>query len=278
MQAVTMSKALGRLMTLMPTPWAADIAMRLIGRPRPVPVDEIEAAALATATRVHWGRNRDKAAYRWGHSSPAILMFHGWGGSAAQLGPLAQRLNESGANVIAVDFTAHGASTGSSVSFAQMIADVAETYDAFGGDYAGVVAHSAGALCMMAARHLSGLRFPRLVCLNPPVSPYPPIRALQRVVAPPRRVVDACETRILNEFQGLLPQQHDPVCYEALPGEQLLLVNDSDDRIADCSDGERILERWPGARRLVTHGLGHVGTLHDGRVAEEVISFCVRKD
>jgi pimeloyl-ACP methyl ester carboxylesterase len=269
-----MPKALGRLMTFMPTAMAANITMSLVSKPRPAAIKEAEAAALQAATRIHWGRYGEKAAYKWGNSSDVVLMFHGWGGRAAQLAQLAQRVSESGFTVIGVDFAAHGDSPGSSVSFAQMIADVTETYKTFGANYAAVVAHSAGALSMMAARRISGLGFNQLVCINPPVSPYPPIRALKRVLNPPKRVVDACEKKILGQFQGLLSQQGDPACYRQLPNEELLLVNDTNDKLVDCRDGDLILGQWPSAQRLVTQNLGHLGTLQDSRVADEVVNFC----
>lgn len=270
-----MSQLLGQLMRFIPVSIAADITLKMVGKPRPARIDPVEAAALKKANRLSWGQQ--KAAFQWGQSNSkdaVILMFHGWGGSAAQLAPLASLLNEAGYTVIAVDFTSHGQSPGSKVSFAQMIADVTESYHAFGSQYAAVIGHSAGALSLMAARHLSGLKFTKIACINPPISPYPAVNALKKVLNPPQRVVETCNQRILAQFGGLIERQGDVACYKQLTDEKLLVINDSSDKISDCDDGAEILKQWPDAERVVTDNLGHIGTLQDSLVAESVISFC----
>ena len=273
-----MSKVLGQLMTLMPTTIASNLTMRMVCKPRAARLRPAEIAAIATSKTHKWGEKLDKAAYQWPADKSGtvgkILMFHGWGGSAAQMAPLAEALVRHGHTVIAVDFTAHGGSPGHTVSFEQMIRDVTDAYNAFGNDYQAVVGHSAGGLSMMAARLISGLDFKKMVCINVPISPYPPIRALKRVLNPPRRIVDACNQRVLSQFQAVLTHQGDSACYQPQPGEQLLIITDTDDAIADSQDSAKILSRWPGAERMITRKLGHLGTLQDAAVAERVNRFC----
>lgn len=272
-----MSKALGKLMTVMPTALAVKITMGLVSKPRSVKVDEAQAKALESATQIHWGNHNKKAAYQWGDGPEVILVFHGWGGRAAQLAQLAKKLSEQNLTVIAIDFTAHGNSSGTNISFSQMIADITEAYEKFGGDCSMVVAHSAGALSMMAARYISSLHFKKIVCINAPISPYPPITALKRVLEPPRRVVDACEKIILEQFQGLLSAQYDAACYKERPDEKLLIINDTSDKITDHQDGLLILKQWPSAHRVVTNNLGHQGPLTDININNKICEFALLK-
>ncbi|HEX2076295.1 MAG TPA: alpha/beta fold hydrolase, partial [Longimicrobium sp.] len=69
-----------------------------------------DAAAGRYAFTVHDGE-REVAAWSWG-SGPVVLLAHGWGGSAADMAPLAERLQRAGYRAVLVDFPAHGRSPG----------------------------------------------------------------------------------------------------------------------------------------------------------------------
>src|SRR5688500_18860773 len=51
------------------------------------------------------------AAWSWGRG-PAVLLAHGWGGAAADMAPLAERLQAAGYRAVLFDFPAHGHSAG----------------------------------------------------------------------------------------------------------------------------------------------------------------------
>jgi pimeloyl-ACP methyl ester carboxylesterase len=53
----------------------------------------------------------------------------------------------------------------------------------------------------------------------------------------------------------------------------LLVVHDRDDRDVALADGEAIAAAWPGARLVVTDGLGHRRIVHDPEVVSEAVAF-----
>src|SRR5258706_2849691 len=90
-------------------------------------------------------KGRHLATWRWGsHSSPAVLLVHGWGGYAAQLRAFVFPLLCAGYRVIAYDQPAHGVSEGRLTGLpdlADALAEVAWHH----GQVRALVAHSLGA-------------------------------------------------------------------------------------------------------------------------------------
>jgi pimeloyl-ACP methyl ester carboxylesterase len=53
----------------------------------------------------------------------------------------------------------------------------------------------------------------------------------------------------------------------------LLVVHDRDDVTVPWLDGATIADAWPGARLMMTGGLGHRGIVRDPGVVGEVVRF-----
>ena len=53
----------------------------------------------------------------------------------------------------------------------------------------------------------------------------------------------------------------------------LLVVHDRDDRETFWSEGNALVEAWPGARLISTSGLGHRRVLREPAVIEEARQF-----
>jgi pimeloyl-ACP methyl ester carboxylesterase len=52
-----------------------------------------------------------------------------------------------------------------------------------------------------------------------------------------------------------------------------LIVHDNDDSQVDSADSEALAAAWPGARSIITSGLGHDRIVRDPRIVEEVTAF-----
>ncbi len=266
-------KLVRQAMNLMPSTLAASLIMKMVSKPIPFQTTEEQNKAQQTAKRIYWGANGQNVAYHWGNTDNLVLMFHGWGGCAAQLAPMAETLHQKGYNLLAVDFTAHGESAGKKISFEQLMNDVQTIYQKFGSSVHSVIAHSAGAMCLMAVHQLTKIHTPKAVFINAPITPYPPMEIIKRKLDPSQRLLSACDHLILSQFQGLISKQGDPGCYKPIEGMELLVVNDLTDKITKPADGETIANLWPNSQRFLTKSLGHNGPLEDNATIENIIYF-----
>ncbi|MBX3271447.1 MAG: alpha/beta fold hydrolase [Sandaracinaceae bacterium] len=129
----------------------ARFAMRSFLTPPRPPIRPDHARVLAAASRrsIRAG-GRALPGYVWG-DGPTVLLVHGWGGRAAQLGGLVAPLVGAGLSVLAFDAPAHGASPGARTHVGEMAAAVAAVLERE--RVHAVIAHSAGAIA--AARALA---------------------------------------------------------------------------------------------------------------------------
>ena len=88
---------------------AASLFLTPVRKRRPDPPLE-DPSAERYALRVREGE-LEVAAWSWG-TGPAVLLAHGWGGSAADMVPLAEELQQAGYRAVLFDFPAHGRSAG----------------------------------------------------------------------------------------------------------------------------------------------------------------------
>lgn len=240
------------------------------------PLKPEHRAALDSGQPFRFGRAMQKRAWAWG-DGPLVVLVHGWGGRAAQMTPMARALAELGFRTVVFDARGHGESPGRRIAFNHFIDDLAELHEALDGGVYAYVGHSAGALCMMAARRLRGLAARRYVCLCAPRGPYIPIDEIRLRLNPPEPVIDRCRHYYAGQFDD---QWHRLDRAEAFAWSEdrdgdsrLLLIADAADSRVDPADPECIRRVWPSAVRVTTHGLGHSGPLRDAAVIGRVGVF-----
>lgn len=206
------------------------------------------------------------AAWEWGPANaPAVLLVHGWNGRGRQLATIARALAARGYRAVTFDQPGHGASGGTLASIPRMAEAIAAVNDAIGGAEA-VVAHSLGAVAATYALS-RGLGARRAVFVAPPVSPARWIDQFSRIIGLP----DASRPRLLENVEaraGVPAAELDPLRLAPALTAELLVVHDEGDREVPLSAGAALVEAWPGARLVVTSGLGHNRILADrGAVA-----------
>lgn len=261
-----------RLLGLASPRAAAALAARIFFRtPARRPTSAAEAAVLASGNRSDLDRgDRRLATWTWGATGPAVLLVHGWGGSAAQMTPFVEALREAGIRVVAFDGPGHGESAGRSASipaFADAIARVAGAV----GPLAGVVAHSMGgpAFSLAAAR---GLDAGTAVFVGPPSDAAAWVREFARALDLSPRVEPLLRARI----EALAGERIDRLNARALgPALRmpLLVVHDRDDREVPIADGKRVAADAADGRLHATAGLGHRRILRDPGVVERTVRF-----
>jgi len=96
---------------------------------------------------------------------PRVLLVHGWTGDALQMRGLGEAVAAAGFEPVLMDLPAHGRSPGWRCTMPQIVASL-RAAEACVGPFAGIVAHSMGALATLHAM-ASGLATPRVVALAP---------------------------------------------------------------------------------------------------------------
>lgn len=208
-------------------------------------------------------------AYLWGQG-PAVMLVHGWGGSAGQLYPFVEPLVRAGFAAVAFDAPGHGSSTGSWLAIPRYAAAIARVAEQVGPLHA-IVAHSMGgpAAALALAR---GLHTTRFVQIGPPADALFWFENFARTLglsapatAAARRAIERKAGMRLSDVNARAIGQR-----LALP---LLVIHDKGDREVPWTDGAAVAAAVPGARIELTAGLGHRRILRDAGVVKQALAF-----
>jgi len=200
--------------------------------------------------------------------APAVLLAHGWNGRGRQLAAVARAIAARGYRAVAFDMPGHGASGGRLASIPTMADAIAGVDDAIGGAEA-IVAHSLGAVAATYALS-RGLSARRAVYVAPPVSPARWIDHFSRAVGLP----DAMRPRLMKNVEaraGVPAAALDPLVLAPRLAAALLVIHDEGDREVPLAAGAALADAWPGARLVVTSGLGHNRLLADPDVIATIV-------
>jgi pimeloyl-ACP methyl ester carboxylesterase len=217
-------------------------------------------------------RERPLAVYYWG-AGPTILLVHGWHGRGAQLGAFAAPLVATGYRVVAFDAPAHGRTPGRATNLPEVSEALLAVANSFPPLH-GVIAHSFGAACTLAAiRH--GLAPRRVVTMSAPAnleflmdSFAARLGISAAVMAVHRRLVEA-------QFGADLWQRLSPTGIARGLNISALLLHDEDDHDVPCRESESLARAWPNATLIRTQGLGHRRILRDPDVVARVVAFMI---
>jgi pimeloyl-ACP methyl ester carboxylesterase len=269
--------------TWMATQLSGRFSTRLSGRfadrlwftPWPVPVSE-----RGRAKQAEWLGGTEAVTFRSRHGpiagfsagyGPVILLVHGWGERAAFLGAFIQPLVDSGFRAIGIDLPGHGdTSRGTTNIFdlAHVLVDVADQL----GDIEGVVAHSMGGTVTAVAVG-DGLRPDAVAFLAPASNIDHVVEKFQTMFSLPTRAMVGLRRRIEHRFGQNV---WDRLRIQELAADfdiPALIVHDHDDTQVDLADSEALVAAWPGARSIITSGLGHDRITRDPRIVDEVTAF-----
>lgn len=209
------------------------------------------------------------SAVSWGAGRP-VLLVHGWQGRGTQLGQFVGPLVRSGRQVIAVDAPGHGDSPVgwfTPVAFADALLGVKEQFGALDG----IVAHSMGAVAVMAAVR-GGLRTASLTLIAPIRSFTGMVRRSGRSLGYPPGTPEGAEyLRLASQALGR-PLADLDLDLSLMGGARVLLAHDADDETVPAASTRQLAQDWPAAAFVETTGLGHAGILVDPAVVGAVVS------
>lgn len=211
----------------------------------------------------------------WGDGRPVYLV-HGWAGRRGQfrefVGPLVAR----GFRVVAFDMPSHGDSAPGpsgprSATFPEFIAALTGVVGEFGQPHA-IVAHSAGAVATAAAL-CDGMSTERVVLLAPMASARSYLGQFRTALGLGDRTVTRLVARIERRVGAPMRHFDVPELARAVALPPALVIHDRTDRFTSVTDGAAVAAAWPGARLIVTTGLGHNRILRAPDVIAEAVDF-----
>jgi pimeloyl-ACP methyl ester carboxylesterase len=209
----------------------------------------------------------------WGRG-PAVYLLHGWGGRAASCASFVEPLVEAGFTAVAIDAPGHGESPAPRTSILHFAAALSAVVDGVGPAHA-LVGHSLGGAASAFAMK-RGLASDRVVFVGAPADPAEFFDVFlgrlgipDRLHAPIRARVECDYGFGWGELRVGAPEKA-PFGGADVPA---LVVHDVGDAEVDYTNAQRIVEAWPGADLVTTHGLGHHRVLRDGDVVRRVVSW-----
>ncbi len=205
----------------------------------------------------------------WGEG-PTVLLLHGWGGRAANMGAFVDPLVDAGFRVVAYDAPAHGESNGEQTSLIECAGAAILVGRTFG-PLQGVVAHSFGApTAALAFKY--GLTFDRVVFLGPPLSVMDLMIEMGESFGLPRRTSEL----MVEEFERQFSFQRKEVQTDKLVEGMdipLLVIHDERDKMIPVVQGAAVAKASPAGNLIQTDGLGHRGVLTDNEVVAATLEF-----
>ena len=219
-------------------------------------------------------KGRQIAMWSWGARSaeaPAVLLAHGWGGNAAQMRAFAFPLLQAGYRVIAYDQPAHGVSEGKLTG----LPDFAEVLGAVAGYHGGidaVIAHSLGGAAAALSLSWGRVAFDKIVLVAPPSDLVGYSRRFARWYWMPEPVRKAMQAAI-EERYGVRWEELEVGRVAPRLAAKALVIHDRDDHMTPWTHGAQVAQTWPGARLMLTDGLGHGRILRDEAVTRAAADF-----
>lgn len=236
-------------------------------KPNGVVLEDAEAGRYALEVRE--GELR-VAAWSWG-KGPAVLLAHGWGGTAVDMAPLAERLQAAGYRAVLFDFPAHGRSAGRRSNMVEWLRAMKAVAAALGPVHA-LAGHSFGAATVAIALAEHGMDVRGAVLLAPVIGPALFVDRFTGSIGLPQARAEGMMRHIAQTI-GREPRSLDARWAATHLHVPALVVHDPADREVPWAHAESIADAWPGSRLVAAEGLGHRRMLRDERTLATVTDF-----
>jgi len=212
--------------------------------------------------------------YSWGKGK-TILLVHGWGGRATQLGSFVEPLVELGYRVLAFDAPAHGKTAGKQTNvleFAQAIKTVVEKE----GSIDSIITHSLGSAATAVVLD-EGLVARKIVFLGAVCY----ISTTVTMFSKSARLTQELE----QELRELMELKFGQDVWDKLSVDKrvnnlkipALLFHDCNDREIPLEESIAINQSWSGSQLITTSRLGHRRILRDKEVIRQAVNFIADK-
>ncbi len=269
---VRIIKIAARLSSVVAPPLAVRLLERLFTMPLEyrAPARETEWMSSAERTYLQFDNQRRIPIYTWGDAGPTALLVHGWAGRAGQMAVYAAPLVEAGYRVVAFDAPAHGNADGRFSALPELALAIERIATEIGPIRA-IVAHSMGTAATTLALS-RGVPAERLVYLAPPEELSRFLTRLSQFMGFSDEIAPRVQKRLERRYGVPLEEARGSVLAPNLT-VPLLVIHDHEDRDVPIEEGRRLVNAWPGAKLIETHGLGHTRIIRRARIVKTAIRF-----
>lgn len=211
----------------------------------------------------------DIQVYEWKGTKETVLLLHGWESNAFRWRNLIEFLKKEDYNIIAFDAPAHGNSSGkilNVVLYANVAQALIQKYSP-----KHIVGHSVGGMATLYNNHLfNNTNVEKLVILGAPSEFKKILEDYQNIIKFNNRVLSGLKAYIYK-VSGFEINYFSISEFVKSNTKKGLLIHDELDKIAPCSDSERVHKNWKNSTFVKTRGLGH--SLHQDDVNKKTIDF-----
>ena len=205
-----------------------------------------------------------------GHG-PTVMFLHGWGGSANDMTPLANRFATAGYRSILFDMPGHGRSARRESSLVEFLKAIRSIADALGPPDL-IVGHSFGGAAAVFAITELGLPVRGAVLVAPAPGPAYYVNRFVRAVGLPRARTDGMIRQLVQRV-GRSLESLDAVVAARDATVPAVVFHDPADREVPFEFATRINDAWRQSRLVPTPSLGHKRILRDPGMIAAAIEF-----
>jgi len=212
--------------------------------------------------------------YEWGQG-PAVLLIHGWAGSASQLSIIAKQLVEAGYKVFSFDALAHGRSAGKQTNMLEFYKIIKHLQTEYG-EFEAIAGHSLGGMAAIyAVKHQ--VKAKKIITIGAPSS--------MNFILDMFLIQSNFSSRIRNTLIAEIKNRTGIIADEITPKSLVsefeidgLIIHDKNDKEIPPAESMAIAEHWPAAELFLTEGLGHKRILAGKLVTKKIIDFIKQKE
>jgi len=202
---------------------------------------------------------------------PTVMLVHGWGGSAADMAPLAAAFARAGHRAVLFDMPGHGRSSGRESSLVDFLRAMRSVSGALGVPDA-IVGHSFGGTAAVFAVTELGLPTRGTVLVSPAPGPaYFADRFVRAVGLPAERATGML--RRVVERVGRSVESLDAVVAARSATVPALILHDPDDREVPWRYAAAMADAWRGSVLVPAPALGHKRILRDPATIAAAVDF-----
>jgi pimeloyl-ACP methyl ester carboxylesterase len=204
-------------------------------------------------------------------AGPLAMFVHGWGGSAADMLPLAHAFGQSGWRSVVFDMPGHGRSSGRESSLVAFMRAMRAVSRALGTPEV-IVGHSFGGAAAILGITELGMQVRGTVLLAPAPGPaYYVDRFTRSIGLPPERtrgMIRHLVARVGRPMESL-----DALVAARSAAVPALIFHDPADREVPFEFAERMVEALRESRLVEAPSLGHKRLLRDPQVIASALAF-----
>jgi len=202
---------------------------------------------------------------------PAVMLLHGWGGSAVDMMPLGGAFARAGFRSVLFDMPGHGRSSGRESSLVEFMYAMRVVANALGTPEL-LVGHSFGGAAAVFGVTEVGLPVRGAVLLSPAPGPAYYVDRFARALGLSRERAEGMMRRVVQRV-GRPVESLDAIVAARRADVPALIVHDPKDREVPWRFASAMADAWRSSRLVAAASVGHKRILRDPATIAAAVSF-----